>query len=70
MTEIWKMSATELATRIRSSDLSSREVIEAHLRRVETVNPAAAADCALRTGGPDYRAALSRRPVPGSRRSH
>ena len=34
------MSATELAEAIRSGQVSSREVVEAHLRRIEEVNPA------------------------------
>jgi amidase len=34
------MGATELAEAIRSRQASSREVIEAHLRRIEAVNPA------------------------------
>ena len=38
-TELWRMSATELAGAIRSRHVSSREVIEAHLRRIEAVNP-------------------------------
>ena len=37
-TELWRMSATELAEAIRSGQVSSREVIEAHLRRIEAVN--------------------------------
>ena len=37
--ELWRMSATELAAAIRSGQVSSREVIEAHLRRIEEVNP-------------------------------
>ena len=32
------MSATELARAIRSGQVSSREVVEAHLRRIEAVN--------------------------------
>ncbi len=40
VTELWGMSATELAEAIRSGQASSREVIEAHLRRIEEVNPA------------------------------
>ena len=39
ITELWRMSATELAEAIRSSQVSSREVVEAHLRRIEEVNP-------------------------------
>ncbi len=37
-TELWRMSATELAEAIRSRQVSSRDVIEAHLRRIEAVN--------------------------------
>jgi amidase len=39
-TDLWRMSATELAEAIRSGQASSQEVIEAHLRRIEAVNPA------------------------------
>jgi amidase len=39
ITELWRMSATELAEAIRSNQVSSREVVEAHLRRIEEVNP-------------------------------
>ena len=38
-TELWRMSAMELAEAIRSRRASSREVVEAHLRRIEAVNP-------------------------------
>jgi amidase len=38
-TGLWRMSATELAGAIRSRQASSREVIEAHLQRIEAVNP-------------------------------
>ena len=38
-TELWRMSATEMAETIRSRQASSQEVIEAHLRRIEAVNP-------------------------------
>jgi Asp-tRNA(Asn)/Glu-tRNA(Gln) amidotransferase A subunit family amidase len=34
-TELWRMSATELAEAIRSRQVSSQEVIEAHLARIE-----------------------------------
>lgn len=37
--DLWRMSATELAEAIRSKQVSSREVIEAHLRRIEAVDP-------------------------------
>ncbi len=38
-TELWRMSAVELADAIRHKRASSREVVEAHLRRIEVVNP-------------------------------
>lgn len=38
-TELWRLGATELAALIRSRESSSREVVEAHLRRIEAVNP-------------------------------
>jgi amidase len=37
--DLWRMSATELAQAIRSKQVSSREAIEAHLRRIEAVDP-------------------------------
>jgi amidase len=37
--ELWRMSAGELAEAIRSKQVSSREVVEAHLRRIEAVDP-------------------------------
>jgi amidase len=68
MTELWQLSALELAARIRSRETSSREVLEAHLARVDAVNPhlnaivrrlddqaraaADAADRAVADGGP------------------
>ncbi len=39
ITDLWRMSALELAEAIRSRQASSQEVIEAHLRRIEEVNP-------------------------------
>ncbi|MGE5829887.1 MAG: amidase [Micromonosporaceae bacterium] len=38
-TELWRLSVTELAQAIRSKRISSAEVVEAHLRRIEAVNP-------------------------------
>ena len=38
-TDLWRMSAMDLAEAIRSRQTSSLEVIEAHLRRIDTVNP-------------------------------
>jgi amidase len=40
MGEIWQSSATELAQRIATRELSSIEVVNAHLARIEAVNPA------------------------------
>jgi amidase len=38
-TDLWHMSAMDLAEAIRSRQTSSLEVIEAHLRRIDAVNP-------------------------------
>jgi hypothetical protein len=38
-TELWRLSATELAEAIRTRQASSVEVVEAHLWRIEAVNP-------------------------------
>ena len=40
MGEIWQLSATELAQRIACRQLSSAEVVNAHLARIDAVNPA------------------------------
>ena len=37
--ELWRRSATELQTAIRRRELSCVEVMEAHLARIEAVNP-------------------------------
>lgn len=39
MDELFFLSATTLARRIRDRELSSEEVVQAHLRRIELVNP-------------------------------
>ena len=39
ITDLWRMSAMDLAAAIRSRQTSSQEVIESHLRRIEAVNP-------------------------------
>lgn len=39
MTELWKRTALELASMIADGDVSSREVVEAHLDRIDEVNP-------------------------------
>jgi len=68
MTELWQQSASELAAMIAGKEVSSTEVIDAHLVRIERVNPqlnaitrvlgdearaaAKAADAALASGEP------------------
>src|SRR3954451_17849462 len=37
--EIWELSAARQAAAIRAGELSSREVVTAHLERIEAVNP-------------------------------
>ena len=39
MSELWCRSALELAAMIRDGEVSSREVVQAHLDRIEAVNP-------------------------------
>jgi amidase len=39
MSEIWQLSATELAQRIAKREFSSVEVVNAHLARIDAVNP-------------------------------
>ncbi len=39
MSELWRRTAGELAAMIRSGEVSSREVVQAHLDRIEEVNP-------------------------------
>lgn len=40
MSEIWQLSATEMARRIARRELSSADVVAAHLARIDAVNPA------------------------------
>ena len=40
MSELWQLTATELAHRIRKRDVSAREAAEAALARLDAVNPA------------------------------
>jgi amidase len=40
MSEIWQLSATQLAQRIAKRELSAVEVVNAHLARIDAVNPA------------------------------
>lgn len=39
MQHLWQLGALELAERIRSREVSSREVVSAHLARIDVVNP-------------------------------
>ena len=39
MSELWRKSALELAAMVRGREVTSREVVQAHLDRVEAVNP-------------------------------
>jgi amidase len=39
VSELWEQGALELAGRIAGAEVTSREVVEAHLRRIEQVNP-------------------------------
>lgn len=48
MAEITSFSATALAAQIRSRKISPREAVEAHLRRIEALNPALKAFIRLR----------------------
>ena len=59
MSEVWRLSATELAQRIADRQLSSAEVVEAHLARIDAVNPAL--NAVVRVLADEARAARSRR---------
>src|SRR5258707_12619739 len=39
VSELWRKGAVELAAMIRDREVSSREVVQAHLDRIEAVNP-------------------------------
>ena len=39
MTELFRLSATELARRIRNKEVGPVEVVDAHISRIEQVNP-------------------------------
>lgn len=38
-TDIWRLGVLEIAQAVRHKEISCREVIQAHLRRIEAVNP-------------------------------
>jgi amidase len=39
VSELWRKGAVELAALIRDGEVSGREVVQAHLDRIEAVNP-------------------------------
>jgi len=39
MTELWRLSAAEIATRVKNRDVSASEIIESSLQRLQDVNP-------------------------------
>src|SRR5262249_33128747 len=39
MSELWRLGATDLAQMIRDREVSSRGVVDAHLARIDEVNP-------------------------------
>lgn len=39
MTDLWRLSASEIATRVKQRDLSATEIIESTLQRLQRVNP-------------------------------
>ncbi len=68
MNELWRQSASDLAQRIATRQVSSVEVVEAHLARIEAVNPRVNAVVRLLAG--EARAAAveaDRRVVAGAR---
>ena len=62
MNEIVFLPAHELARAIRERRLSSREIVEAHLRQIKRYNPGCQCDCDPRRRG--GRAARAGRPMP------
>ena len=69
--ELWRWSATRMATAIRERELTCVEVMDAHLRRIEAVNPALNAivtldaELALREAGAADRAGGAPGPLHG-----
>ena len=39
VTELWSLSATDIAARVRSGTISATDVVTAHLERIDSVNP-------------------------------
>src|SRR4051794_39256909 len=69
--DLWRMGARELAELIAKGEVSSREVVDAHLERIEAVNPAmnavtvALTDSARAAADEADRAAGERGPLHG-----
>jgi amidase len=62
--ELWRLDATELAARIRRRELGATEVMEAHLARIEAVNPQLNAIVTLDAEGARAAAAAADRASP------
>jgi amidase len=70
MSDIWRLSASEVAAKVRAKEISAREAAQAALDRLEAVNPAinAVVDCRpddVLAQAAAVDAALSRGEVPG-----
>jgi amidase len=61
--ELWQLTATELAAHIRRREISAVEVMEAHLARIEAVNPSVNAIVTLDADGARRGAAEADRQV-------
>src|SRR5258707_15783991 len=65
MSEIWQLSAAEMAHRIARRELSSAEVVDAHLARIDAMNPALNAIVRVLADEARAAAALADRRVKG-----
>src|SRR4029450_9309573 len=61
--DLWRMSVTELVEAIRQKQVSSREVIQAHLERIEAINPTVNAVTVQLAETPLSAAALADQPL-------
>jgi Asp-tRNAAsn/Glu-tRNAGln amidotransferase A subunit and related amidases len=68
MSELWRKGAVELAAMIRDREVSSREVVQAHLDRIEAGQPSPQRHRSP-AGGPGPRGRRRGRPGGGGRRS-
>ena len=69
MSELWRLDAWVLAAMIAKREVSSAEVVEAHLDRIEAVNPAVNAVTRVLTDEARAEAAAADRPSPPARSS-